>query len=170
VGGAAVEKPEHLADLPPLETQGKIKKILLEIEAAKRAGKTIVLEASGPYSIVAALVPPALFYRFLAKEKEAITAALKAIGIGLALYLREAQERGAGVISLADPYASREILGPDRFNEFVIAPLRNVLDALNRPCRKTLVHTCPYLELSEGGKCIHSLIYANASFSYQDAR
>jgi len=172
-GGMLIETASDFAHIPPLDKQQAIKDLLGDIGAARETNprKTLVLEASGPYSILAALAPPALLYRALAKEAGAVHEALEAISAGLTRYLCAAREAGVNVISLADPYANREILGSERFDEFALAYLKEVIAALDAPGNPgCVIHTCPYLGLSEHGQCIHSLIYANTSFSYQESR
>jgi uroporphyrinogen-III decarboxylase len=154
--------PKMLGDLPSLEEQAPIRELLDRIaEARKTQGKTILLKASGPYSVLASLVEPGLFYRWLRKEPEFVHRALERIQAGLGAYIRRAFSLGVGILSLADPYANPELLGEGRYREF---PARHITDLLRQitadqadPAKREslasstvggpVIHICPHNSL-----------------------
>ena len=147
-GGIAVvepvfETPAALRDLPPLEEQPAIKQVLERIAWAP-AEQIPLLQANGPYSALAPLVPPALFYRWLAKNPDDILAALDRITAGLHAYSTAAFVKGARILSLADPFAGLAVLGEERYRAFAARPLAKLLKTLSAadfPGR--VIHLCP---------------------------
>jgi len=137
-------KPEMLGDLPFLEEQSPIPELLDRIACARKTqGKTILLKASGPYSVLASLVEPGLFYRWLRKEPELVRHALERIRAGLGAYLLRAFSLGVGILSLADPYGNPDLLGVGRYREF---PAR-YMEALLRQITAgpaAVIHICPH--------------------------
>jgi uroporphyrinogen-III decarboxylase len=138
--------PEELLRLPLLDEQLPIARLLEEIEKAP-PGKTVLLKANGPYSILAALVPPQLFYRWLAKRKAEVHAALERISVGLAAYILKAASRGAAILSLADPYANPEVLGEKHYGEFAAPYLIKALKEIADGAPELVAHLCPHNSL-----------------------
>jgi uroporphyrinogen-III decarboxylase len=153
-------EPGELYQLPNLACGEKAKEIIRRIkETLKPADddltralkkKTVLLKVNGPYSILASLIDPRLFYRWLSKERGAVHAALEKITTGLGEYIQKAVNAGAEIISLADPYANVKILGEKYFLEFAA---RHLLDLLNfissafnsaEPEKKVKMHICPH--------------------------
>ena len=147
-GGIAVvepvfETPAALRDLPPLEEQPAIKQVLERIAWAP-AEQIPLLQANGPYSALAPLVPPALFYRWLAKNPDDILAALDRITAGLHAYSTAAFVKGARILSLADPFAGLAVLGEERYRAFAARPLAKLLKTLSAAVTPgCVIHLCP---------------------------
>jgi uroporphyrinogen-III decarboxylase len=148
--------PGELRTLPLIHEQPPVKKVLEQIETAPRE-KTRLLKVNGPYSILASLVEPKLFYRWLAKNPSDIHAALAQITAGSTAYIRMAFRKGVRIISLADPFANPEILGERRYREFAAAYLLKLLGEILKPLppnaetsgsqvspRNRLIHLCPH--------------------------
>jgi hypothetical protein len=152
--------PAMLRDLPPLDAQGPVRKVLDRVaEAAgihtpaadcarssdsEAAPRTVLLKVSGPYSVLASLVEPSLFYRWLRKEEAAVHGALEKITLGLAGYVTEALFRGARIISLVDSYGDPQVLGESHYREYAAAYLVRLLAALMTPPREGIIHLCPH--------------------------
>jgi uroporphyrinogen-III decarboxylase len=153
-------KPGELYQLPNLARGGKAKEVIRRIKetleptddtlAGVLRGKTVLLKVNGPYSILASLVEPRLFYRWLGKERCAVHAALEKITTGLGEYIQRAVNAGAEIISLADPYANVKILGEKYFLEFAACPLLDLLNFISPAVnsaeaeKKVKLHICPH--------------------------
>jgi hypothetical protein len=101
-----------------------------------------MLKLNGPYSILASLVRPELFYRWLSKYREAIHCALDSIAASLKTCFDKLIDAGAGLVSIADPYANVSILGEKRYREFSAIPLLRFLRGISE--KKAVVHLCPH--------------------------
>jgi uroporphyrinogen-III decarboxylase len=138
-------RPEMLASLPRIDEQEPAKALIERIRKARGpavlAGKTILLKTTAPYSVLASLVEPKLFYRWLIKEKMAIKQALNTITAGIAAYITKAFASGASILSLADPFANPSVLGGS-YQEFAASSLLELLRLLS-PI-KGVIHLCPY--------------------------
>ncbi|MDR0877487.1 MAG: uroporphyrinogen decarboxylase family protein [Treponema sp.] len=149
---------DTFTDLPAMEEQAPILSVLAQIKNSP-AEKTRLLKVNGPYSILAALVEPALFCRRIAKNPEVLHYGLEKITSGLAAYIHKAFALGVEIISLADPYANAEILGERRYKEFagsylikllkgIIADENSESDSDKKKHIHRIIHLCPYNSLS----------------------
>jgi uroporphyrinogen-III decarboxylase len=145
VAGYVWTDPSMLNNLPMLDEIPSIKLILKNIEQTP-ADKTALLKVNCPYSILASLVEPSLFYRWLRKNKNEIHNALRVIVSGLAAYGIKALQKGIKLLSLSDPYADMKTLGCEYYNEFVACYLVSFLNRLlhNKENANGLIHLCPY--------------------------
>jgi uroporphyrinogen-III decarboxylase len=142
-------RAEELYGLPRLDESPRIKSILADIQRAapgKRAsGETTLLKANGPYSVLASLVEPKVFYRWLGREGEAVHRGLETITAGITAYVRAAFAAGITVLSLADPSADAELLGEGRCREFAGAWLMALVEGVlaGPESRGKIIHLCP---------------------------
>jgi uroporphyrinogen-III decarboxylase len=136
--------PSLLTALPSLDETEPVKSVLQALEH-KPSGKTGLLKVNGPYSILASLVEPSLFYRWLRSNKNEIDRGLELITRGLAAYLKKAFEKGAKIISLADPYANTTVIGKKHYLAFAGKYLVGLLrSAVESDCRSGIIHICPH--------------------------
>jgi uroporphyrinogen-III decarboxylase len=135
--------PDMLAAIPNISEQESIRKILSLIEKSR---KKVLIKTSGPYSVLASLVEPSLFYRWLRKNPVEIHNALKKITAGLSAYITEAFARGALILSLADPFANPDVLGEKHYREFAAPYLLDLLRAA-REKSQGVIHLCPHSSL-----------------------
>jgi uroporphyrinogen-III decarboxylase len=138
-------EPSMLNNLAMLDEMPSIKSILKDIEQTP-PDKTALLKVNCPYSILASLVDPALFYRWLRKNQNEVHNALHAITSGLTAYVAKALQKGIKLLSLADPYADMKTLGKECYNEFAAHYLVSLLNRLlhNKENASGLIHLCPY--------------------------
>jgi uroporphyrinogen-III decarboxylase len=137
-------EPDMLYGISPFGESETVKNIVRRIASARAASKNkkILLKLNGPYSVLAPLVRPELFYRWLAKRREAVHHALDSITASLKIYLNEAIDAGAGLVSVADPYANVTVLGEKRYREFAAAYLLRMLRGAG--WKKSVIHLCPH--------------------------
>jgi uroporphyrinogen-III decarboxylase len=138
--------PEELSDLPPMDEQPPVIQLLEMIEKAPPE-TTILLKVNGPYSILASLVSPRLFYRWLTKNKSQVHTALERITTGLVSYILKAVSKGVKIISLADPYANPDVLGEKHYGEFAAAYLVKLLKHITNKAPGLVIHLCPHNSL-----------------------
>jgi uroporphyrinogen-III decarboxylase len=143
------EEPGALLKVPRLAEGKAVRRVLKQICGAPK-NKTLLLKAGGPYSILASLIDPKHFYRWLIKHRSAIHHALDEITRGLTDYLCAAAARGVSIISLADPYANLSVVGEKHYHEFaapyLAALIKNIAfkidEAAEKP--KLIIHLCPH--------------------------
>jgi uroporphyrinogen-III decarboxylase len=141
-------EPDMLFNVPSFGESELIKAVVEKIRAASNAAakeKKVLLKMNGPYSVLASLVKPELFYRWCAKHRHAIHAALDSITASLETYLDSSIDSGADIVSLADPYAKVSILGEKRYREFTAAYLLRLLRGIKG--KKAVVHLCPHTSI-----------------------
>ncbi|MDR1252891.1 MAG: hypothetical protein LBK62_12130 [Treponema sp.] len=134
-------EPDMLSNVPAFGESELIKAVIGKISAASK-GKQVLLKLNGPYSVLASLVKPELFYRWCAKHRDTIHAALDSITASLETYLDRSIDSGASIVSLADPYAKVSILGEKRYREFVAAYLLRLLHIIKG--EEAVIHLCPH--------------------------
>jgi uroporphyrinogen-III decarboxylase len=138
-------EPDMLFNIPAFEESEVIKNVVEKIRAESSATskeKKVLLKLNGPYSVLASLISPELFYRWCAKYREAIHSALDSITASLEIYLDKSINAGAGIVSLADPYANVSVLGEKRYREFAAAYLLRLLRGVKE--ETAVIHLCPH--------------------------
>jgi uroporphyrinogen-III decarboxylase len=133
--------PAELAAVPRIDETLPVARVLEKIAVAPC--RDILLKVSGPYSVLSSVVESRTFYRWLRTNEEEVEAALERITMGLTRYISGAISAGARVISLADPYANPDVLGPAHYRRYAAASLIKLLDALSGR-RSGLIHLCPH--------------------------
>jgi uroporphyrinogen-III decarboxylase len=171
--GYFLTKPDMLNSLPHLDATGPVKVVLDAIEKTQ-PGKTALLKVNCPYSILASLIDPFLFYRWLEKNKIEIHNALYVVTKDLAAYTITALKKGAKILSLADPYANIKILGKERYAEFAARYLILLFTQITRHEENIsgIIHLCPHtsVALEELNLVTTNKVHINCNYkNYIDA-
>ncbi|MBQ8918717.1 MAG: hypothetical protein IJ056_01220 [Acidaminococcaceae bacterium] len=125
------------------------------IEAIAKAGYEISVKnpdipvigsLTGPISTAASVVDPLRFLKELRKDKENAHRALTYVTDFLIEYARVLIDSGFSVITIADPTATGEILGPAMFNNYAIPYINKLADAIHAMNTPVIVHICGRLE------------------------
>ncbi|MDR2797131.1 MAG: hypothetical protein LBB80_02205 [Treponema sp.] len=142
--------PSELYDLPQITEAAPVRDVFEAIQK-KDPGKTALLKVNGPYSVLASLVEPKLFYRWLGKEQAAVRQGLETISAGIKAYIQEAFALGVKILSLADPYANVGLLGESHYRVFAAAPLIRLVQGVLQESPQTgagrIIHLCPHNSL-----------------------
>ncbi|MDR0628688.1 MAG: uroporphyrinogen decarboxylase family protein [Treponema sp.] len=160
--------PAQLSDLPQIAETTPVRDVLTAIQK-KDPEKTALLKVNGPYSVLASLVEPKLFYRWLGKEQAAVRQGLETISAGIRAYIQEAFALGVQILSLADPYANVGLLGEKHYRVFAGAPLIRLVQGVLQDNRQTgvgrIIHLCPHnsLPLEQFGLLQSETVLATAS-------
>ncbi|MDR2096082.1 MAG: methylcobamide--CoM methyltransferase [Treponema sp.] len=102
----------------------------------------VVGTLTGPMSLAASIVDPMTFLKELRREKEAAHRVLAYVSDQLIAYAQLMADNGASVITIADPTATGEILGPKLFDEYAVAYINRVTDAIHAMGVPVIVHIC----------------------------
>jgi [methyl-Co(III) methanol-specific corrinoid protein]:coenzyme M methyltransferase len=102
----------------------------------------VVGSITGPVSLAASLVDPMSFFKGLRKDKEASHKLLDYVTERLIEYAKCIAECGAAVVSIADPTATGEILGPALFEEYALPCLNRIAESMGAMGTPVIIHIC----------------------------
>lgn len=102
----------------------------------------VIGNLSGPISLSASIVDPMIFLREIRKDREGAHRVLNYVSNFLIQYAKLMVDNGARVISIGDPTATGEILGPRMFEEYAIRYLNKIIDAIRAHGAHVIVHIC----------------------------
>ena len=102
---------------------------------------------TGPVSTSASLVDPMPFLKQLRRDRENSHRVLENVADRLIDYAAMMIETGASAISIADPTATGEILGPKMFEEYAVRYLNRVVDGIHALGVPVIVHICGKMDM-----------------------
>lgn len=105
----------------------------------------VIGSITGPVSTAASVVDPMKFLRELVKSKDDSHRFMDYVTKQLIDYARYMVDNGASVISIADPTATGEILGPRLFRNYAVPYLNQLTDAVQAMGIPVIVHICGQL-------------------------
>ncbi|MDR2517510.1 MAG: methylcobamide--CoM methyltransferase [Spirochaetaceae bacterium] len=108
----------------------------------KHSGIPAVGCITGPLSTAASLVEPTVFLRELRRERERAHRLLAGITRELCRWALLMAENGAAAVTIADPTATGEILGPTLFEEYAVRYINEITDAVRRAGTPVIIHIC----------------------------
>jgi len=145
IRGYACAKPEELQGLPDIALEkGRIGAVLDACKILTQAGETVLLEITGPFTILNGLIDPALLFRMLRRSPEEMARVFERLSTNILAYMQAAERCGVQIISYADPTGGTSIVGPRlaaQMAESFTLPLFRQADRMLRP--ETLLHLCP---------------------------
>lgn len=97
---------------------------------------------TGPLSTTASIVDPMTFLKQLRRERDDAHKVIDYVCNHLIEYARLLVDNGATVISIADPTATGEILGPKMFLEYAVTYLNKVTDEIHKLGVPVIIHIC----------------------------
>jgi [methyl-Co(III) methanol-specific corrinoid protein]:coenzyme M methyltransferase len=102
----------------------------------------VIGSLSGPLSTAASLVDPMIFFKELIREKKDAHRVINYVTEQLIDWAILMADNGATVISIADPTATGEILGPRLFEEYALPALNRIVEVLHKMGRPVILHIC----------------------------
>ncbi|HEY3425617.1 MAG TPA: uroporphyrinogen decarboxylase family protein, partial [Negativicutes bacterium] len=137
-------------DIEKLLQCGRIQTIADTVRLLSEKHPTIPVigNLTGPISTAASIIDPIPFLKDLRKNPTASHHALEYVTDFLIAFAKLLIDNGADLISIADPTATGEILGPKMFDEYAIAYLNKLIDGIHAhtsPARRqtpVIVHIC----------------------------
>ncbi|MCX7923560.1 MAG: methylcobamide--CoM methyltransferase [Clostridia bacterium] len=102
----------------------------------------VIGNLTGPISTAASIVDPIPFLKELRKDKENAHKVIDYVSDFLIEYSRLMIENGVTLISIGDPTATGEILGPKMFEEYAVRYLNKVIDGIHSMGAPVIVHIC----------------------------
>lgn len=131
----------------PLGSMEKNKRVKCILEATnalsnKYTDVPVIGSLTGPISASASIVDPIPFLKELRKKANDSHKVIDYASKHIIELARLMIESGANVISIADPTATGEILGPKLFDEYAVRYLNKVIDAIHAMNTPVIVHIC----------------------------
>lgn len=105
---------------------------------------------TGPISTAASIVEPMIFIKELRKRKETAHRVVDYVSDHLIEFAGLMIDNGATLISISDPTATGEILGPKLFEEFGVRYLNKIIDAVHSLGAPVIVHICGNMKAVRG--------------------
>ena len=102
----------------------------------------VIGSLTGPISTAASMVDPMTFLKELRKNKEGSHKVIDYVTDFLIEYAKLMIDNGVTVISIADPTATGEILGPKMFEEYAVRYLNKLIDGIHSLKVPVIVHIC----------------------------
>jgi [methyl-Co(III) methanol-specific corrinoid protein]:coenzyme M methyltransferase len=142
----AVRSVEDLEFLPrhTMEKSGRVGLVAeaIRLLAREQPDIPVIGSVSGPLSTAASLVDPMTFLKELRKNPQGARRVVDYVTDQLIDYALVLVESGASVISIADPTATGEILGPRFFSAYALPAINKIVDALHARGVPVIVHIC----------------------------
>ncbi|MBQ1271448.1 MAG: methylcobamide--CoM methyltransferase [Clostridia bacterium] len=141
----AFSSVEDIMDLPDMVfSEGRIAQVLRACRSLADNSETVVLEITGPFTMLGSLIDPTRLFRFMRKEPEKTDKLFKKLADNILAYMKEAEKNGVTIISYADPVGGVSIVGPKiaetMAKEFTLPLLRRADGMLDK---NVLIHLCP---------------------------
>ncbi len=131
-------------DVRGLLESGRVQTVLEAIRGLSLAyaDVPVIGALTGPISTAASLVDPMTFYRELRKKPGRSHEVIDYVTDFLAAYAESMVASGAAVITVGDPSASGEILGPRLFEEYAVRYINKIIDRVHITGTPVIVHIC----------------------------
>jgi [methyl-Co(III) methanol-specific corrinoid protein]:coenzyme M methyltransferase len=102
----------------------------------------VIGNITGPISTTASIVDPMRFLRDLRKDQASTHRVMAYVSDFLCAYARLLLDHGVTLITIGDPTATGEILGPKSFEEFAVRYLSKIVDTVHAAGGLVIVHIC----------------------------
>jgi len=146
VAGYPLHRLTDWRELKSLDlNQGRIAVMIQAVQELQNQDKPVVVSLTGPLSLAASLLEPMIFFKSMRSEPTEVNAFLSFLSASLIEFARELAEAGADILTVADPSASGEILGPRYFAEFAVPYLNQIMEEADKCYSASLLHICGQL-------------------------
>ena len=102
----------------------------------------VIASLTGPISTAASIVDPLTFLKELRTRPESAHRVLDYVTRLLSEYAQQVIENGADIVTIGDPTATGEILGPKIFRDFAVHYLNQLCDSVHASGKQVIVHIC----------------------------
>jgi uroporphyrinogen-III decarboxylase len=164
---------EDILALPEIDySNGRIGEVLKACTALIDEGEQVILEISGPFTILNVLIDARNVFRIFRKKPEQMRKIFAKLEEELLRYIREAEKAGVNMLSFADSSGGLNILGPKIMEQYVkIFTYPFLREVEKRTTDGTLVLLCPKTAFSliGTGKALWKNIDLGEPMRYGDA-
>jgi len=145
----AKERYAHCADVEIRDPKKLVRegRIATVVQAAshikgRHADIPVIASLTGPISTAASVVDPMTFLKELRTRPQEAHRVMDYVTRLLIEYAIEVLDSGADVITIGDPTATGEILGPRIFQDFAVRYINQLCDAIHAAGKPVIVHIC----------------------------
>lgn len=136
---------DEILNLPEIDySKGRVSEVLKACKYLREKGENVVLNISGPFTIMNVLIDPRHIFKAFRKKPEAIKNIFDKFQKEILRFVEEAQKAGVNMISYADSSGGLNILGPKLSTQvvemFTYPLLKKIEEMLGD---KTIVLLCP---------------------------
>ncbi|TCS78067.1 uroporphyrinogen decarboxylase family protein [Muricomes intestini] len=111
---------EQILDLPEIDfSKGRVYEVLLACQELKSQGEHVVLDVSGPFTILNVLIDIKYVVKAMRKQPEVMKRVFWKLGGEVLKFIEESGKYGVDIISYADSSGSVNILGPKMSKQVV---------------------------------------------------
>jgi uroporphyrinogen-III decarboxylase len=149
---------------------GRISAIIKACEHLRSQGEKVLVEISGPLSILTGLMDLTKVIKGWRKNESLTALAFNRLGAEIIRYALELKKAGATIISYADPVGAPKIIGPKYARFLAEAFLVPFLEKLRRELQGSTVHVCPHSArlLIDAGLAEWRPVALSGPVTYQD--
>lgn len=142
--------PEEILKLPAIDfSVGRIHQVLLACKALREAKEHVVLQVSGPFTILNVLIDAKHVFKAMRKNPELMKEVFWKLGGEILRFMEEGKKYGADLISYADSSGGVNILGPKMaeqvVEDFTYEFLKKAAELADD---KTMILLCPKTTLA----------------------
>lgn len=137
--------PEELLKLPEIDFEtGRIHEVLLACRMLHEQGEPVVLQVSGPFTILNVLIDARYVFKAMRKKPDLMKEVFHKLGNEIYRFMEEAKKYGVQLISYADSSGGVNILGPKMAEQVVNDFTYEFLKKAEGLCdENTLILMCP---------------------------
>lgn len=134
---------EDLDNLSKIDLERKrIKEVLDCIKELSLENEIVALNVEGPFTIIASLIDPIVFYKCVKKDISILEKSFKIVEDSIVEYIEAGIKRGVKIISYADPLGSMDIVGPKLYEEVSGKITCNILKRIEKSRANSIIHLC----------------------------
>lgn len=122
--------------------EGRILEVLKAVRELKDMGEKVILNISGPLTILDSLIESRIIFKALRKNPELVEEIMRKLEDFLVFYICKAMDMGADVISFADPLGNIDIMGEKVYYKLSGVPSCNILKRVHKQSIGRLIHLC----------------------------
>lgn len=167
-------RAEELLELPEINlSAGRIHEVLLACQVLHNQGETVVLELSGPLTILNALIDLRHIFKAMRKNRPLMREIYHKLQHALLLYVQAAKDAGVDFLSYADSSAGVNILGSRLLGEMLED---FTFDFLQKTVKITagspMLLLCPkttYALVDSGYATLHPVPLPTTPMAYEEA-
>lgn len=111
-------------------------------------GRTLILEAESPFSVLSAIMNPVDLYLCFEEEQELLLEILHKIADASSRYIRACVDAGCRIISLADPVGTMNLIGEDYYKKICGESERYLMKKCRPFLDRAIVHICKKMSQS----------------------
>ncbi len=133
--------------------KGRMGEVMKALSILRDRGMPTAFKLTGPFTILMNLIESRALFKAVRKDRERVTELLRSISAYSLACAREATERGASIVSLAESSATTDLVGPKVFSDMVAPGITNLIKTMSAMPGNWAGHLCGRLSssLEDGG-------------------